>query len=631
MYYFCGTISFPMKKNLTLPVLLLSATVAFGQNTALDSAFGTYGKAIFTYSGTNGFLSLQQTNDNKIVAGGYAQASFSQSSFMLARVDTAGRPDNTFGVNGFKIMNLTASSRDRINAVDIQSDNKIIAAGYSNATGVNTFTLVRLNTDGSLDNTFGTGGIVYTTIGTTCKISRMLLQPDGKILAGGVTTTGTNSDFALARYNTDGSLDNTFGTGGIVTAGFNTNSQDSLADIVLQSDGKIVGVGSTLLPTGIYGYYQMVMRFNTDGTPDNTFGTGGMAFQNTGNFNFITTSVALQPDNKILAATRVGNMHSTVYLSRYNSDGTVDATFGTVLEASTGRRGIETFLSSFNSNAQSFPNTLQVRPNGKILIGGNYDMAAALKQVKTDGTTDSTFGLYGAVTTVTPPYYRISQMRLLPDGRILTSIENMSGTGSGIIRFRATGSGGSTLPITLTQFSAYAQQNIARLQWSTAMEQNSDHFIIERSRDGKGFSNIGTVKAAGNSNSPVSYSFSDKGLEEGKYYYRLKQTDMDGKFTYSMVRQVQVAMQDAGMIIAPNPVHRSEGLNITLPVTAAEQVVLHISNQEGKVMKEYSYRLEQGTHVLQAGISDLAPGLYFLSVKNQQGNTLFAPQRIVIR
>src|SRR5262249_2754285 len=133
------------------------------------------------------------------------------------RLVLAGSLDMTFGSSG-KVITAFGSSNEGVNALVLQPDGKIVAAGFANGGSDDDFALARFNADGSLDPTFGAAGKVTTLFGSSDDfISALVLQPDGKIVAAGFTNNGTNDDFALARYNTDGSLDSTFGTGGKVT------------------------------------------------------------------------------------------------------------------------------------------------------------------------------------------------------------------------------------------------------------------------------------------------------------------------------------------------------------------------------------------------------------------------------
>ena len=138
-----------------------------------------------------------------------------------------------------------SGSADYANSVAIQPDGKIVVVGSAN---INNFALARYNNDGSLDTTFAGDGKI---IGPDGSLNSVALQPDGKIVVAGVASNGTNFDFVLARYNSYGSLDTSFGTGGKVLTDF-TGNDDAANSVAIQPDGKIVVAGSA--ETGLYNY-----------------------------------------------------------------------------------------------------------------------------------------------------------------------------------------------------------------------------------------------------------------------------------------------------------------------------------------------------------------------------------------
>jgi len=287
------------------------ALARYNTDGTLDTTFGTGGR-VTTYSSTDPSYFYDATasavaiqSDGKIVVAGYAynsdqQVNYNQYDFALARFNTDGTFDSTFGTGGIVVTAVgEGTDYDYAYAVAIQTDGKIVAAGAtgprSNYGGTNDkFALVRYNTNGTLDTSFGTGGTVTTTIGTYSDAYAIAIQTDGKIVATGYAYKGDYADFALARYNTDGTLDTSFGTDGAVTTAISDNSNvDNARAVAIQTDGKIVaaGIDST--------YYFALVRYNTDGTLDTTFGTGGMV--TTTNYDK-AYAVAIQSDGKIVAA-----------------------------------------------------------------------------------------------------------------------------------------------------------------------------------------------------------------------------------------------------------------------------------------------------------------------------------------
>ena len=188
----------------------------------------------------------------------------------------------------------------------LQPDGKLVVAGDSDAN----FALARYNSNGSLDASFGSGGKVITSFGGTDQASAVILQPDGKIVVAGQTDTGVSIDFALARYMPDGSLDGAFGSGGRVTTNFTGTSDDLGAAVALQSDGKIV-VGGTSDDNFA------LARYTPAGVLDATFGTAGTVTTNLGGEDLLH-ALALQPDGAIVA---VGESADRFALARYQAFG----------------------------------------------------------------------------------------------------------------------------------------------------------------------------------------------------------------------------------------------------------------------------------------------------------------------
>ena len=242
----------------------------------------------------------------------------------------------TFGTGGTLMTDLSRST-DLANAVAIQSDGKLVVVGqtYKNNDYSNEdFAVTRYNTDGTLDTTFGAGGRVRTDFpGLAAVPSSVVIQRDGKIVvAGGAFPLFTFlGNFEVVRYNPNGSLDRSFGNGGIVTTNF---PQGSYAfDVALQPDGKIIAAGTVFVnfdPGESSNTDFALARYNPDGTPDATFGNGGQVSTDFLGLEDDAFSVLIQPDGKIVAVGSA-NDPATFYdfaAARYFSNGTLDTTFG---------------------------------------------------------------------------------------------------------------------------------------------------------------------------------------------------------------------------------------------------------------------------------------------------------------
>jgi uncharacterized delta-60 repeat protein len=234
----------------------------------------------------------------------------------------AGDLDQTFGNGGLVTTDLN-SGYDWAYAVAPQPDGKVVAAGRTGISGFD-FAVVRYNSDGSLDTSFGSGGQVVTDLGSGDDYAQgVVIQPDGKIVVAGYTGTGLAHDFAVVRYNSDGTLDTSFGTGGQVVTDFGGN--DTGAAVALQSDGKIVVAGSYDSSNSLSDADFALARYNADGTLDGTFGSGGKVVTNfNGSSNDVAHALALQADGKVVLG---GESNGLFALARYNAAGTLDSTF----------------------------------------------------------------------------------------------------------------------------------------------------------------------------------------------------------------------------------------------------------------------------------------------------------------
>ncbi len=299
----------------------------------LDPTFDQDGKVTTSFLGVADQASaVTIQSDGRIVVAGVS-LSPDQALFALARYNPDGSLDNTFGTGGKVISDV--SINDWLCDLAIQADGRIVAVGcgWGNSTK-DDFLIIRYLADGSLDSSFGAGGIVTTDFaGSGDYASGVVIQPDGRIVAAGHTGFNFESDFALVRYNADGSLDTTFGTGGKVTTNFYGNSDDGGTDIVRQTDGRLVVAGGTNTNFTNPGQYNFALaRYNTDGSLDPTFGAGGKAITDF-SANSFARAVAIQGDGRIVAAGVYGlSLESAINgdfaLARYNLDGSLDTDFG---------------------------------------------------------------------------------------------------------------------------------------------------------------------------------------------------------------------------------------------------------------------------------------------------------------
>ena len=342
--------------------------------------------------------------------------------------DTYINLDNNY-LNIINGIDFGSGFNDFVRPIAIQNDGKILVGGsFTTYSGVSANYIIRLNTDGTIDNTFDNGS------GFNNHVYTLAIQSDGKILVGGHFSqySGVSIGFGIIRLNTDGSIDNTFVTG----SGFNGN----VYSIAIQSNGKILVGGWFTVYSGVTVNY--IVRLNTDGTIDNTFVTGG-------GFNNSINSIVIQSDGKILAGGYF-TLYSGVtanFIIRLNTDGTIDNTF----------KGAGTYEVEI----------ITIQDDGKIIIGGLFThysgvTANRIVRLNTDGTIDNTFNTGSGFNIQT-----VQSIAIQNDGRILVGgyFSQYSGvTANSIIRLNGDG----TIDNTFKSGSGFDNE-----VWSIIVQSNS--------------------------------------------------------------------------------------------------------------------------------------------------------------
>jgi uncharacterized delta-60 repeat protein len=351
--------------------------------------------------------------DGKIVVAGT-----SGNSLALVRYNPNGSLDTSFGTGGL----ISGGARGTFGlSLVSQLDGKILVGRPVDASG-RSFLATRYDTNGSVDTAFGAGGDVSLDIITSGDHS-LALQLDGKILIAGAVSPGITfaSHITVARLDQDGSLDAGFGTDGKATTG---SGHGGLArSIILQPDSKIVVAGNASInPTG--NNTIALVRHSPDGSPDTSFGSGGIVTTGIA-FHTQAHDLALQPDSKIVV---VGNAQdlsvgTLLALARYNPDGSLDATFDT-----------DGIVASDLGAAHS----IELQPDGKIVVAGVIGTDHVLLRFKPDGTLDPSFGTGGKVVTDLLD----NRLALQADGKILVagSISNGTDSDFALARYNSDGS-----------------------------------------------------------------------------------------------------------------------------------------------------------------------------------------------
>lgn len=346
--FVCGNV-FVTKKN--------SGFASITQNGAFNSNFNGMGYLPLAIGAATEFHSLAQTPSGKIVGGGYAITN--KTVFALAQSDMQGVLDSNFGETGYITTEIGTGAS--IDSIAIQSDGKIIAGGTA-VIDLPKIILVRYNTDGSIDTTFGTNGFVSTEIGYQAGLTNLVLQSDDKIVAAGYAGSAKDT-IALLRYNSDGSLDTTFGTNGITT--YAMGSRCEIHAIILQPDNKIVLGGSAFNTDLGYNTF-LLMRYDTSGNLDPSLNGTGIVFTSL-NYGSAIMDIAIDANGNILAGGYdYGAFSTTFALVRYLPSGAIDTSFGT--------NGI--VFTAIGSEAHI--NSLTIQSDGKIIAAGYSDKYASI-------------------------------------------------------------------------------------------------------------------------------------------------------------------------------------------------------------------------------------------------------------
>jgi uncharacterized delta-60 repeat protein len=379
---------------LGLILLALTARLAGAAAGDPDLSFGTAGATITTVGDISEAYAMVRQSDGKLVVGGYVQRA-GHTTFLLIRYLGNGTIDPTFGTDGIVETNAVPPRSTRVKALLSQPDGSLVAVGMATILnywdGGGDVVLARYQPDGALDPTFGSGGIVVTDVyGYDDQGTSALLAPDGKIVVAGFARTGTSlatQDAMIARYLPNGTLDSTFGTGGVTTIDF-SGRWDRARDLVRQSDGGIVYVGSSIQTVAPYNEaVGIVGRLDANGSPDGAFGAGGSTQIDLGLSTHLFL-VVLLADGRIMAAVSYSpdGIDGHSLLARFAADGSLDLSFGG------GDGFVEPTLGPIFA--------MEAGPGNTILTGGGgflwgHWYAMGVSRYDTDGNADLAFGYQG--------------------------------------------------------------------------------------------------------------------------------------------------------------------------------------------------------------------------------------------
>jgi uncharacterized delta-60 repeat protein/uncharacterized repeat protein (TIGR01451 family) len=417
----------------TLAMAASASTPAINEYVYLDPSFGAGGKVLTQINGShqNYANALVLQPDGKLVVAGYTQSADGYNDFALARYNPDGSLDDTFGSGGVVSTDFTGGD-DRAYALALQNDGKLVAAGCAavETRGYSIIAVVRYNPDGSLDESWGDSNPLYgegrvtTQIEYSSVVHAVAIQPDGKIvIAGNDMGQSAPTQGVLVRYNPDGSLDTSFNSTGKIDSYYNLPFEA----VLVQPDGKLVTGGDA------------IGRFNPDGSIDETWPS--ISFPIPPDWPSYIRALALQPDGKVVA---IGRYLDVIKVTRLNSDGSLDESFGS---------GGITSIKISPRGGYDLPSAVAIQPDGKIIVaeaiylnsqnGTLYDPGGlAVARFNPDGSLDTRFNAVGYVTTrfngdSGNTYNTAKGVVIQPDGNIVVAgtVDALDTSGNTIHQF----------------------------------------------------------------------------------------------------------------------------------------------------------------------------------------------------
>ncbi len=594
------------KQSIVLIFLLQCLTNTFSQTGELDITFGSNGKVVTPINGSNSTIySIALRPNGKIVAGGKSIIG-GVDQFTIVQYNADGSIDTNFGTYGRVVTQI--GDKSVINSLAIQQDGKIVAGGSSRRNVpfiIAYFTLARYNINGKIDSSFGINGLVETEMsGELTEIKKVLIKSNGKILAGGKVTLMTFEDIpAIVQYNTNGSVDSTFATNGKFENYVGTVQK--VSDMIFTTDEKILVTGDAKTNIQLPNDFDFaIFRFLSNGTFDNSFGNNGFTFTDFSNSSDVPVSLHFRMD-------------STIIVSGYSISWNPSITkFATACFSING-----TPISAFGSNGKvttvingntAVARAMAITADDNIVVSGNTfyttEDFALVKYLK-DGSLDNVFGSSGngVVTTDFLSYKDESFCSVIqPNGKIIVAGH---ANDNSIYNFALARYNYQLFPLRLLSFSAKRNESNIVLYWTTSDEINVSRFEMEHSNNGTEFRTVATIQSG-----KSSYNYIDSRPAPKTNFYRLKIVDKDGKFEYGPVRFIK-NNKDEVIACFPNPVVSI--LQVQIQNVQSKKFQLQVLSTIGNQVMATNLDELNINQYKSIDVSCLPKGIYFLKVLYQ--------------
>ncbi|MEO8117167.1 MAG: T9SS type A sorting domain-containing protein, partial [Bacteroidota bacterium] len=573
-----------------------------GQAGTLDQTFGDGGIVINdSFSAANASI-IQK--DGKIIVVG----SSLKNDVLLWRFNTDGTNDESFGINGQIAYSFGGKFRSSNNLAFASSGKIIVVGDYFSSDNEIDAGIIRCMPDGKLDSSFGTNGFDSFRINSYTFTSGLIIQADDKIVLDGLTsnTLGIKKTSFLLRFMQDGGIDPDFGNEGVVLSYYSDFTD--ITSLLIRPDGKLL-IGGTLNSYSLHGPY-LVQSFNADGSVDVSFGENGKATYNFDNgvdgpgFNMQLEAMNLQGDGKIVCAGSSGRHNDiSMGLCRFNSDGTIDESFGD--------KGGEITVFTEQSYGNAVNSDVILQEDGKIITVGDEDGLGGqgsdpgkmlLTRYNENGQLDPSFGENGIASVQIDAIYGQSgkSVHLVADNKILVT----GTTGEHDHIYLARFNNDPILAANFKEVKAALNNDAITITWQTLNESGTKSFTVERSMNANDYVGINTVPSKGVASN---YSYTDKNPFDGNNYYRIRENAINGTNTFSPV--VKVVFNDNGVIsLYPNPAKNIvtvKGLNKN--VTA----IIKITDMQGREISSQNFTQSSSATL---NIKALAQGTYFVQV-----------------